>query len=330
MKDSEQKNEQKTIEHKSFVYLHDMKKTFAIFIICCTIGVLQAWAHPYKVNEIPMVHLQDRTRYVSNPDQILSSQTTTAIDSILYNLEQQTGIETLVVAVNEIEGGDCFEFALQLGKQQGVGKKETNNGLVILLVTRERCIQFVTGYGLEGTLPDAVCKRIQIQYMNQPFSQGDWDTGMMAGIRAVNHYLIDYRDGTERAETSATDYYPPLIFIAAVLLLFFVFAYRRLRRKSRCPHCKKHTLQRSTSRLLSEVNGIRREEVVYTCTYCGYTVVREEESQDNRHDGFGGRGGGPIIFGGGFFGGRGGHGGGFSGGSFGGGDFGGGGAGSKF
>ena len=92
MKDSEQKNEQKTIEHKSFVYLHDMKKTFAIFIICCTIGVLQAWAHPYKVNEIPMVHLQDRTRYVSNPDQILSSQTTTAIDSILYNLEQQTGI----------------------------------------------------------------------------------------------------------------------------------------------------------------------------------------------------------------------------------------------
>ena len=277
-----------------------------------------------------MVHLQDRTRYVSNPDQILSSQTTTAIDSILYNLEQQTGIETLVVAVNEIEGGDCFEFALQLGKQQGVGKKETNNGLVILLVTRERCIQFVTGYGLEGTLPDAVCKRIQIQYMNQPFSQGDWDTGMMAGIRAVNRYLIDYRDGTERAETSATDYYPPLIFIAAVLLLFFVFAYRRLRRKSRCPHCKKHTLQRSTSRLLSEVNGIRREEVVYTCTYCGYTVVREEESQDNRHDGFGGRGGGPIIFGGGFFGGRGGHGGGFSGGSFGGGDFGGGGAGSKF
>ena len=202
-----------------------MKKTFAIFIICCTIGVLQAWAHPYKVNEIPMVHLQDRTRYVSNPDQILSSQTTTSIDSILYNLEQQTGIETLVVAVNEIEGGDCFEFALQLGKQQGVGKKETNNGLVILLVTRERCIQFVTGYGLEGTLPDAVCKRIQIQYMNQPFSQGDWDTGMMAGIRAVNRYLIDYRDGTERAETSATDYYPPLIFIAAVLLLFFVFAY---------------------------------------------------------------------------------------------------------
>lgn len=92
---------------------------------------------------------------------------------------------------------------------------------------------------------------------------------------------------------------------------------------------QKHTLYRSDSRLISNVHGIRREEVVYTCSNCGYTVVREEESRDDRHDGFGGgRGGGPIIFGGGLFGGRGG--GGFSGGSFGGGNFGGGGAGSKF
>lgn len=306
-----------------------MKKTFTILTICFLVSVLPAWTHPYKVNEIPMVHLQDRTRYVSNPEHILSNQATAVIDSILYKLEQQTGIETLVVAVNEIEGGDCFEFALQLGKQLGVGKKETNNGLVILLVTKERCIQFVTGYGLEGTLPDAICKRIQNQYMNLPFSQGNWDSGMIAGVRAINSYLIEYRDGTNKNEIP-TDFYPPLIFVAAVLLLFITSIYLRQRRKNLCPHCKKHTLQRTDSHLLSETNGIRCEEVIYTCKHCGYTVVREEKSQDNRHDGFGGRGGGPIIFGGGFWGGRGNQGGGFNGGSFGGGDFGGGGAGSKF
>ena len=136
-----------------------------------------------------MVHLQDRTRYVSNPDQILSASTVSSIDNILYALEQRTGIETLVVAVKEIEGGDCFEFALQLGKQNGVGKKQTDNGLVILLVTEERCIQFVTGYGLEGILPDAICKRIQNRFMNTPFSQGDWDNGMLAGIQAIDSYL---------------------------------------------------------------------------------------------------------------------------------------------
>ena len=307
-----------------------MKKTIITCFVCCLLGLVKGWAHPYKVSEIPMVHLQDRTRYVSNPDQILSASSVSSIDNILYALEQRTGIETLVVAVKEIEGGDCFEFALQLGKQNGVGKKQTDNGLVILLVTEERCIQFVTGYGLEGILPDAICKRIQNRFMNTPFSQGDWDNGMLAGIQAIDSYLKDYQDGTEqRAETdSMADLYP-LLFAALVILLFCFFAYRRMRRKSQCPHCKKHTLYRSDSRLISNVHGIRREEVVYTCSNCGYTVVREEESRDDRHDGFGGgRGGGPIIFGGGLVGGRGG--GGFSGGSFGGGNFGGGGAGSKF
>lgn len=154
-------------------------------------------------------------------------------------------------------------------------------------MTEERCIQFVTGYGLEGILPDAICKRIQNRFMNTPFSQGDWDNGMLAGIQAIDSYLKDYQDGTEqRAETdSMADLYP-LLFAALVILLFCFFAYRRMRRKSQCPHCKKHTLYRSDSRLISNVHGIRREEVVYTCSNCGYTVVREEESRDDRHDGF--------------------------------------------
>lgn len=309
-----------------------MRRITTILFFCSLFNILQSWAHPYKVGEIPMVHLQDRTRYVSNPDQVLSRQATATMDSLLYALEQRTGIETLVVAVEEIEGGDCFEFALQLGKQNHVGKKETNNGLVVLLVTGERCIQMLTGYGLEGTLPDAICKRIQTRYMNPHFSRGEWDAGMVAGLRAIDGYLKDYHDGTEKAkaESSVSDYYP-FLFVGLVMVLFIVFAYRRSRRKTQCPHCKKHTLQRTNSNLISNVNGIRREEVVYTCSNCGFTMVREEEHRDDeRHDGFGGRGGGPIIFGGGLFGGRGSHGGGFSGGDFGGGDFGGGGAGSKF
>lgn len=307
-----------------------MKRTITTLLICCILGVLQSWSHPYKVGEIPMVHLQDKTRYVSNPDNLLSPQSVATMDSILYALEQRSGIETLVVAVKEIDGGDPFSFAIQLGKEQGVGKKETNNGLVILLVTEQRTIQFVTGYGLEGVLPDAICKRIQNRYMNKYLAKGDWDTGMVNGIRAVNQYLADYQDGTEKLNDaeSISDYYP-LLFIALVLGAFAIYAYSRSRKKFQCPRCKHNTLRRTSSQLISNLNGIQRRRVVYTCSHCGYTTVREEDSDDD-NDGLGGRGGGPIIFGpmGGF--GRGGSGGGISGGSFGGGDFGGGGADSNF
>lgn len=71
-----------------------------------------------------------------------------------------------------------------------------DNGLIVLLSTEERCVQIATGYGLEGVLPDAICKRIQTQYMVKHFGNDDWDTGLLEGIRALNGYL----DGTMKEE----------------------------------------------------------------------------------------------------------------------------------
>ena len=49
--------------------------------------------------------------YVCNPDSILSDSIVAVMDSILYALEEKTGIQTMVVAITDIEGGDCFDFA---------------------------------------------------------------------------------------------------------------------------------------------------------------------------------------------------------------------------
>ena len=62
-------------------------------------AAMQTEAREYKVEDIPLVHLQDRTRYVSNPDGILTNDAVAVMDTILYGLERETGIQTLVVAV---------------------------------------------------------------------------------------------------------------------------------------------------------------------------------------------------------------------------------------
>ena len=80
-----------------------MKQTISLWLILLALCTsLHAQAKAYTTDEIPMVHLQDRTRYVSNPDGILSQETVTAIDTTLYALEK--GIQTLVVVVKSIEG----------------------------------------------------------------------------------------------------------------------------------------------------------------------------------------------------------------------------------
>ncbi len=304
------------------------QRFFLVFLFCLSI-IAKGSAKEYKVNDVPLVHLQDRTRYVSNPDNILSEETVAAIDTTLFALEQETGIQTLVAVLERIEGNDCFEFAFQLGQQNKVGQKGADNGLVILLVTEERCIQFVTGYGLEEYLPDAVCKQIQVRYMNPYLSKGNWNAGMLSGIQAVRQQLTGANFSIPAMPSEDRNDFSFILIIGAFILMP-VFLWILIRRSTRCPVCHKHTLRQTAIRTLSVIDNVRTEEITLCCSNCGHTEKRKRYTRRNddfHHHGRGGGmfGGRPFI-GGGF--GRGG--GSFGGGSYGGGNFGGGGAGSRF
>lgn len=304
-----------------------MKRITTISLFVCLLLSLQAQT-VYTTQNIPKVRLQDKTQYVSNPGNILSVAACDSISRMLYALEQQTGIETAIIVVPSIGSEECFDFAHKLFNEWGIGKKEKNNGLIILLVTDQRCIQFVTGYGLEGDLPDAICKRIQTRNMIPHLKDNHWDAGMVAGVRAVCGRL----DGSMVNDTEEKEKEISFLFILASLLSFMGIAggigWIAARKANKCPNCGKHQLQRSSSQVVSRLNGIKTEDITYTCLECGHKVVRRKQSYDeNYHSRGGGRG--PIIGGGrGFSGGS--FGGGFGGGSFGGGRSGGGGAGSRF
>ena len=287
-----------------------------LLFLFCSLSVAEAKV--YKVDDVPMVHLSDRTRYVSNPDGILSSSTVATIDSMLLALEDSTGIQVLVAVLGDIEGGDCFDFAYRLGKENGVGRKESDNGLVVLLSTGERCVQFATGYGLEGVMPDAICKRIQQQYMIEHFACGDWDTGMVEGMRAVCGVLDGSMEppADEEDDLSAILFLVAFFFIGALLIVFAAWY------SHRCPNCGKRNIQRMGSQTIRGVDGYDVLETTYVCKHCGHTFKRRDRTLNNNRRG---PHGGVVIGGGGF-----GRGGGFGGGSFGGGSFGGGGAGSRF
>lgn len=300
-----------------------MKRFISITLFLCLLVTLQA-QKVYTTRNLPKVHLQDRTRYVCNPEGILSAAATDSIDRMLYALEQQTGIETVVAVVPSIGEDDCFDFSHRLLNEWGVGKKEKNNGLVILLVTDQRCIQFYTGYGLEGDLPDAICKRIQTREMIPYLKDGNWDAGMVAGVRAVCARLDGSMENDTEEEEEDLSVGAALLLFMGIIGIGLLVAILAMRAASKCPNCGQHKLQRSGSTLISRRNGIKTENVTYTCRNCGHQVVRRQESYDENYRGRGGSG--PVIFGGG--GGFGG--GGFSGGSFGGGIGGGGGAGSRF
>lgn len=303
-----------------------MKRLFLCCLLLCCATALAAAG--YRADEIPNVQRMDRTRYVSNPDGILSSQAVARIDSVCGALREQGIAEVAVVAVDDIAGNDVFTFAIDLFRGWGVGRAKDDNGLGILLVKDRREVRCVTGGGLEGVLPDAICKRIQLEYMLPAFRRNDYDAGMVAGVEAAAQVL----SGSELAQgaPAAGDGELPAWAIFAIFFGFIVLPMglvmlNYLRRK-RCPRCHKLTLQQTSQQVLQVTPSYRLVEYTYVCSNCGKVVKRQAKNLRDDHFG-GGIGGGTIIgggrgFGGGSFGG--------GGGGFGGGSFGGGGAGSRW
>ena len=304
-------------------------RRYLIFIICALSLTLPAAAKRYKIKEIPNVQVENRYRFTSNPDGILSVSAVAQIDSICYDLRHRGIAQVAVVAVDEIASDDVFEFAYELFSAWGVGNK-SDNGIGVLLVESEHEIRFVTGYGIEGVLPDALCKRIQKQYMLPHFRNDDYDSGMVAGISAIRSVLngseLDAGLTDDYEEDDTTAIISIFAFIAFTIGLFLMVVVAIDRATRRCPNCKQLTLQKDSVRLINTRFGISTYRDTYVCTKCGTRVERNrQDDNSNNHRG----GGGPIIMGGGF--GRGGFsGGGSFGGGFGGGRFGGGGAGSRW
>ena len=105
-----------------------------MLLLCLPLG-LRAQGKIYTPDNLPKVHIQNKYRYTCDPERILAPAATDSIDRMLYRLEQQTGIETVVAVVPSIGEATCFDFCHELLNSWGVGKKGKDNGLVILLVT---------------------------------------------------------------------------------------------------------------------------------------------------------------------------------------------------
>jgi uncharacterized protein len=284
----------------------------------------------YTVANVPNVRLTDVRQYVSDPSALLSSATRDTINATLAALEHTTGIETAVVMLPSIGNAEPFDFAVQLFRTWGIGKTKSNNRLLVLYVEDQHRVQFVTGYGIEGTLTDALCKRIQARYMVPSFKRGDRDGGMMVGVKAVAAVL----DGSMESEASDGDddgdWIGLVVLFVGIGLMAFLIVHKR---KSRCSYCGANALElKSTDHYRLDGQLYRKD--IYVCSKCGRVVVKNTP-EDDRHDdnnalltgmllgSMFGRGRGGSGGGGGF-------GSGFSGGSFGGGSTGGGGAGSSW
>ena len=306
-----------------------MRNIYIWFVGILSLVVVETFAQKKWTPEtLPMVHLQDSTRYVCNPDGVITLPTVREVDALLLSLEQDKGVETVVVVVKSIEGDDPYQFGMELSRKYGIGSKEQNSGLIVILCTHDRSYQILTGRGLEGTLPDALCRRVQNRVMVPLLKKHQWDAAILETMKALDEVIRQDANLKREQKDSGTN---PLIFVLIVLVIgvtvYSFYQTAKIFSTQVCPKCQQKTLSRISEQTVRTQRGQFRR-TTWRCKQCGYEKHDDTPTNDSNHNSAGGIP--PIFFpfGGGSR--RSGGFGGFGGGSFGGGSFGGGGSGGRF
>src|SRR5581483_4410801 len=113
---------------------------------------------------------------------ILDGTTRSSLTQKLADLETKTTTQLVVVTLNSLQGTTIEDFGYQLGRNWGIGQKGVNNGALLIVAPTERKVRIEVGYGLEGTLTDAISKLIIENAILPRFRAGDFPGGISRGV----------------------------------------------------------------------------------------------------------------------------------------------------
>jgi len=208
------------------------------------------------------------TGWVNDYTSTLSTADWARLNSICDELERETSAELAIVLIDTTGGVSIESFAQDLFSKWGIGKKDANNGVLILVAINDRKWRVQTGYGVEGVLPDTLASRIMTNEAVPEFRDGNYGEGLVKAATQVALVLRGekYRhSGSFSATTVAVPF--GVALITGVLIWLGV--------RVKCPRCGSRVIETRDSVVLEATysnSGIRKRD--YECTVCNHKFGR--------------------------------------------------------
>ena len=172
--------------------------------------------------------------YVQDYSKVLSANTKATIMAYSQAIAARTKAQLVVVTIPTLNGDALEDYATSLYRSWGIGDKEKNNGVLLLVALKDRQSRIEVGYGLEGALPDGLTGRIQDQAMIPYFSSGNYDKGIMQGYANIasivaKEYNVKLeskiQDASQKgvsAQTAEMPLWQKLIFVVGIAGLLLI------------------------------------------------------------------------------------------------------------
>jgi len=178
--------------------------------LCLASGFVQA--------EVPVPPLKAR---VTDLTGTLTAEQQAGIESRLAAFEQKKGSQIALLIVPTTQPEDIAQYSIRVVEQWKLGRKGVDDGVLVLLARNDRTVRIEVGYGLEGALNDATCKRIIEEFIVPKFKQGDFYGGLNAGLDRITGVIEGEALPAPAPRTASGidklgQYFPVLFFVVMI------------------------------------------------------------------------------------------------------------------
>jgi uncharacterized protein len=153
---------------------------------------------------------------------LLDDAARAALTQSLAALEQKTTDQLVVVTLKSLQGTSIEDYGYQLGRRWQIGQKDKNNGVLLIVAPNERKVRIEVGYGLEGTLTDAVTKLIIENSIMPRFNVADFSGGIKRGVEDIIQVLsgdaAEFQDRATQRDSQPIPKWQIWLAIIAVLI----------------------------------------------------------------------------------------------------------------
>ncbi len=169
----------------------------------------------------PLVAVPTLTGRVVDLADGLSAVQQKALDEYLSAFEQRKGSQIALLIVRSTQPESIEQYAIRVAEQWKLGRKQVDDGAILLIAKEDRTLRIEVGYGLEGALNDATCKRIIDELIVPRFRENDFFKGVSVGLdammRVVDGEALPPPSQLEELQLGNADLLP-VIFIAALII----------------------------------------------------------------------------------------------------------------
>jgi uncharacterized protein len=176
-----------------------MNRLFLLF------ALLLAWAGSARAADIPA--RPKPFTFVNDQANMLNANDAKKLENGLRKYADTYGTQVVLVTVPTLGGTSAAEYARQLGTDWGVGQRDKNNGIVVLLSGKERQMSIEAGSGLRSVITPDLTRRVITEQMTPAFKQGNYFAGLSKGLGTIMlaaNPSSDPRKGQDAATTPAT------------------------------------------------------------------------------------------------------------------------------